>query len=167
MNKSARHIAVYYDQHSPAWTQCAKLIASFSSRTWTSIYVHDEHSSASVQTGLTEAHAKTRSRKVLAPSIIASSEFGFQNTPVRVSGILANLRNQVNTALEHGAKGVLFLIEMTWAIRTPSGAVYLREYEAAIHELTLELPVAFACLHNQHLLLASQVAMPKNVKDMQ
>jgi hypothetical protein len=157
VNKSARHIAVYYDQHSPAWTQCAKLIASFNARAWKSVYVHDEHSSASVRTGLNDAHAKTRSRKTITPSIVASSEFGFQNTPVRVSGILANLRSEVNAALEHGAKGVLFLIEMTWAIRTPSGAVYLREYEAAIHELTLELPVAFACLHNQHLLLASQL----------
>jgi two-component SAPR family response regulator len=157
VNKSVRHIAMYYDQHSPAWTQCAKLIASFNARAWNSVYVHDEHSSASVQTGLSDAHAKTRSRKVLTPSIIASSEFGFQNTPVRVSGILASLRAAVNAALERGAKGVLFLIEMTWAIRTPSGAVYLREYEAAIHELTLELPVAFACLHNQHLLLASQL----------
>ena len=55
MNKSAHHIAVYYDQHSSAWTQCAKLIASFNARAWKSIYVHDEHSSASVRTGLSNS----------------------------------------------------------------------------------------------------------------
>ncbi len=155
-----RHIAIYYDQHAPPWAQCDRLIQTFQTQAWRCVYIQDEHSSASVQAGLQSAFTPLVLQKQtvsLEPSIALSSQYGFQNAPVRVAPIMAAFRREVSAALAGGADGVLFLVEMTWAIRTPSGAVYLREYEAAVHELTLELPVAFACLHNQHLLLDSQL----------
>ncbi len=143
MNQPADHIAIYYDQHAPLWAQCLALIETFQAQTWHCIYIQDEHPNSSIRAGL-QAVFKPSKRKLkkavaLEPAIVASGQFGFQNAPVRVAPIMAAFRAEVTAALERGAAGVLFLVEMTWAIRTPSGAVYLREYEAAIHELTLEL----------------------------
>jgi hypothetical protein len=116
MNQINQHIAIYYDQHAPPWVQCAGLIQTFQAKVWRCVYIQDEHPVASVQAGLQSVFKPlARHKKAVQPepSITLSSQYGFQNAPVRIAPIMAAFRNEVTAALEGGAGGVLFLVEMT------------------------------------------------------
>jgi nicotinamidase-related amidase len=103
MNQINQHIAIYYDQHAPTGAQCARLIETFQAKAWSCVYIQDEHSSASIQAGLQSAFkplALQKQTAQLKPSIALSSQYGFQNAPVRVAPIMAAFRSELNAALE-------------------------------------------------------------------
>ena len=74
---------------------------------------------------------------------------------VRIPAIIAALTEHIVVMLE-GNDELILIVEMSWTIRTPSAAVYLREYEAAIDQLTERYGLTAVCLYNQNLLLDRQ-----------
>ncbi len=121
---------------------------------WGWHYIPDEHQPDQVAEAL-----GARGITVTDGGIVASETLAFHAWPVRVAPIIAALRELLLHALEAHPRGVLLLIEMTWAIRSPSGAVYLRAYEGALHDLVQQHPVQAVCLYNQTALLDAQLLL--------
>jgi hypothetical protein len=92
-------------------------------------------------------------------TIVRSTSLGFHASPVCVAPIIAALRELLLQASERYHRKVLLLIEMTWAIRSLSGAVYLREYEAILHDLLQQHEARAICLYNQTTLLDAQLLL--------
>ncbi|MBA2287999.1 MAG: MEDS domain-containing protein [Ktedonobacteraceae bacterium] len=152
MKQQYQHAVVYYEQPIPLWEQCVALINEHVREGWHWRYVADEHTCKRVSEVLSE--------RTTAPAtglVLDAARLRFRESPIRVASIIAALRSEIEQVLAQGSTGVMFLIEMTWTIRTPSGAVYLREYEAALHEMLPQLPVHFVCLYNQSVLLDRQL----------
>ncbi|WP_180970124.1 SDR family oxidoreductase [Deinococcus planocerae] len=143
----SRHLAVYDEGHTRPWGLLRKQIQTYRERGWAWLYIADDGVVDRVRAELGDWEGDVR----------PASELGFHAAPFRVSTILTRLRAQVGQALDGGAAGVLIMVELGWAVRTPAGAVYHQEYEAGVHDLTAELPVAFLCLHPRHLMLGGQL----------
>jgi hypothetical protein len=138
------HIALFYENDDALWRQCATLIRQHVQPGDAWLYIADEHSTAYVQDALGLGADN---------NIIPSSALHLRDPRVIVAPIVAALRERIQAMLDCGAAHALILIEMTWTIRVPSGAIYLREYEAALDTLTQQLSVTFVCIHNQRVLL--------------
>ena len=48
---------------------------------------------------------------------------------------------------------------MTWAVRTPSSAIYLRNFEIELQKLTEQYPLSICCLYNESILLDEQLLL--------
>ncbi|WP_092262530.1 AfsR/SARP family transcriptional regulator [Deinococcus reticulitermitis] len=146
------HFAVFDDGQGRPWALLRPLIERYRAQGWSWLYVADDAALAQAQAALAGPAAQ-------APggAVFAASALGFHATPFKVSGIVAQLLGLIREARAAGAAGVLLLIEMGWTVRTPAGAIYHREYEAAVQELVEQLPVAAVCLHPRHLMLGGQL----------
>jgi two-component SAPR family response regulator len=136
------------------WDICAPLLRQRAAEGWGWHYIPDEHQPEQVAEAL-----GARGITVADGGIVASETLAFHAWPVRVAPIIAALRALMLHTLEAHPGGVLLLIEMTWAIRSPSGAVYLRAYEGALHDLVQQHPVQAVCLYNQTALLDAQLLL--------
>ena len=140
------HLCLFYTQPDELWAQCERLIVASEPQTqW--LYLADEHATALVAQKL---------GGMGVGEVIDSAETDFRATQIRIGPLVSRLTERIKSTLTHSA-AVLLFVEMSWAIRTPSGAVYLREYEAAIAELTAQLPLTAVCLYNQQIMLDRQL----------
>jgi two-component SAPR family response regulator len=149
-----RHDIIYYAHAQRLWEICAALLREQSAQGGDWRYVADEH-----QPGQVARMLGAQGVTVGAGAIIPATSLGFHASPVRVAPIIAALRELLLQVLGQPPQGILLLIEMTWAIRSPSGAVYLREYEAALHELLVQHQARAVCLYNQTTLLDTQLLL--------
>jgi two-component SAPR family response regulator len=149
---SCQHRALFYENPTTLWAQAAALInqAADAGSHWR--YLADEHSVTIVTAALRE-----RQVTISQEQVIDSAQCQLRASPIRIPPILSALRQLIQQMQAEGAPAVLLLIEMTWAIRTPSGDVYLREYEAALHALHAACPLTLVCLYNTAVLLDQQL----------
>lgn len=140
------HLAAYDEAHSPPWAALRLEIGEYVERGWAWLYVaHDAGRAAGLLGDLPGGNVRD------------TAGLGFYATPFRVNQILKTFRELIGQAVGGGAAGLLVLVEMGWAVRTPAGAIYHREYEAGVHDLCSELPAAFVCIHPRPLLLGGQL----------
>jgi len=148
--KAIQHLVLFYEQTSRLWKQCATLHKTLQPTFW--MYISDEHKTATVKQALTTATLSTENG-----TIGLSEQFLFRQTIIRVPSIMNALKKEIILQRGKSENTFLLFIEMTWAVRTPSGAIYLREYEAAIHQLAAELSIAICCMYNQSVMLDDQL----------
>ncbi len=131
----------FFDQNQQIESLLASVSTAFSRR----IYIADERPVAE-----TRAHFSALS--VL--SFSSSAEYYLRESVVRAKPVCdAILRtfHQENSPL-------LLFIEMTWAVRTPSGDIYLRELQEAFQSLLAQNPdLSIICLYNESILLEEQL----------
>ena len=83
---------------------------------------------------------------------LSAHTLGFRANPIRIEPIIHLLTDLIDSTLENGAPLTLY-IDMTWVIRSPSGVVYLREYEASIEALCARYStLTLICLYNRHIM---------------
>jgi two-component SAPR family response regulator len=150
----SQHDTIYYAHSADLWNICAPLIGQQAAERWNWRYISDEHQPKQVAEALS-----VRGVAVADGSIVPAATLGFHASPVRVAPIIAALRELLLGMLEAHPHGAMLLIEMTWAIRSPSGAVYLRAYEAALHDLIQQYQAQAICLYNQTALLDAQLLL--------
>jgi two-component SAPR family response regulator len=151
---STQHDVIYYAHGEGLWEICAPLLARHAAQGGAWRYIADEH-----QPGQVAGALRARGLNVEEEAIIASAKLSFHASPVRVAPIITALQEFLRQAAGPHPRGVLLLVEMTWAIRSPSGAVYLREYEAALHELLERQGASAVCLYNLTTHLDSQLLL--------
>ncbi len=149
---STQHDVIYYTHGEALWEICAQVLARQAAQGGAWRYIADEHLPSQVAGAL-----QARGLEVAEGAVVASASFGFHASPVRVAPIIAALEELLRLTPGQGNRPVLLLVEMTWAIRSPSGAVYLREYEAALHELLHQQGARAVCLYNITTHLDSQL----------
>jgi hypothetical protein len=150
----SQHDAIYYAHSGDLWDICAPLLRQQAAEGWGWRYIADEHQPDQVAEAL-----RVRGVAVDDGGIVPAETLGFHASPVRVVPIIAALRDLLLRTPHAHPRGVLLLVEMTWAIRSPSGAVYLRAYEAALHDLLQQHPARAVCLYNQTALLDAQLLL--------
>jgi two-component SAPR family response regulator len=149
-----QHDIIYYEHTDRLWDICASMLRQNDADGWGWCYISDEHEPNQVAEALS-----VRGAPLATGIIVASANLGFHASPVRVAPIIAALREMLLKTSERYRRRVLLLIEMTWAIRSPSGAVYLREYEAVRHDLLQQHEARAICLYNQTTLLDAQLLL--------
>lgn len=140
------HCCLFYTHSAELWTHCQQQIAAIDASTrW--LYVADEHSAETVhqQLGTT-----------MGGEIIDTIATQFRASPIRIPNLIAELTTRIKQQLTE-SKSLLLFVEMSWTIRHPSGAIYLREFEAEIEQLTTQLPLIVICLYNQRIMLDRQL----------
>ncbi|MFK7805929.1 MAG: BTAD domain-containing putative transcriptional regulator [Anaerolineae bacterium] len=143
------HLCLFYTQPEELWAQCQNQIADASpTARW--LYVADEHSAELVHHQLIDAH--------ISGEVLDSIGTSFRASQIRIPALIFALTQRIEAQLLN-CTHVLLFVEMSWAIRTPSGAVYLREYEAEIERLTEQLPLTVVCLYNQKIMLDRQLML--------
>lgn len=144
------HLVLFYSKEKSLWDQCAVLSAAIQPSAW--VYISDEHD---IET-ITQAFAKQKIDSKHGEVILSEALFLRQQV-IRIPPIIGALKAKAESLkVAYGGNPLLF-IEMTWAVRTPSGAIYLREYEAAIHQLTDEMDISICCLYNEAIMLDDQL----------
>lgn len=132
------------------WKQCAMLLNTLQPTTW--LYISDEHPIDRVR------HSIAGQGVPIENGIILPSEqFFFRQAIIRIPIIIDALKKEIAQLVKKSIDLQLIMIEMTWAVRTPSGAIYLREYEAAIHQLSQDTNISICCLYNQAVVLDDQL----------
>lgn len=112
------------------------------SQNW--VYICDERPVSVVRDGF-----KQHQLEVSQGSFINSSEVKLREQVIRAKQVVEELTNQWTIA---AGSSTLFL-EMSWAIRTPSGSVYLRDILLYLQQLISRESVVIYCLYNRSLLL--------------
>ena len=151
---SRSHEVIFYAHRERLWEICAPLLHAQVAQGGNWCYIADEHQPHQVAEAL-----RLRGLRVEEGAIHTSAHLGFQASPVRVAPIITALKALLLQASEQQSRNLLLLVEMTWAIRSPSGAVYLREYETTLHDLLEQLGVRAICLYNQTTHLDGQLLL--------
>jgi two-component SAPR family response regulator len=113
------------------------------------LYITDEHSLSQVKTELPETEEVVE--------VMPSNEFFLRESVVRARPVVDALTRWVGA--ENTGPVTVFL-EMSWAVRTPSGDIYLRELQEAFQTLLAQTPgLTLICLYNEALLLEEQLLL--------
>jgi len=141
-----QHSVLFYSKIKPLWQQCAVLHRALKPAAW--LYISDEHKEETI----TQSFAKHEIDSANG-EILLSKDFFYRQPVFRIPPIIKTIKEKAQIVNEKGGGAILFFIEMTWTVRTPSAAIYLREYESAIHQLTEDLDISICCLYNESVLL--------------
>jgi DNA-binding SARP family transcriptional activator len=146
------HCALFHDGGLPFWEQCEGLIHNRLDAGELVLYIADEAESRL-------AHHVLVERSGLPVTVINASEAGLRQPQMNTTTVLSGIEARILAALDAGAKRVCLFTEMTWAIRTPSAAVRLAEFETALQALQLRLPVSLCCLYQKAVMLDEHLAI--------
>jgi DNA-binding SARP family transcriptional activator len=131
------HTCIFYDSTEQLWNICLPLIRDGMRDGLKCVYIADDHNSEEVKS-VFESQLQSPG---LFTKVVDATSLAFFNSPISINNIIRQLYSQVEAALAEGSSGLLLLIEMTWILRTWSGAAYLGEYEAAMQELISRGPM--------------------------
>ena len=107
-----------------------QLTTSIESGSW--IFISDERPRKKVK-----ALFKQGSVTVNEGQILLSSQFKLREPVVRARPVIDALAEMVKITKSHN---LLIFVEMTWAVRTPSGDIYLRELQGAFQDFLNKNP---------------------------
>lgn len=88
--------------------------------------------------------------------VVSSNDFYLREEVVRQKPIIEALKAKIEGI--NNAETVIF-IEMTWAVRTPSSDIYLREINEAFQIFLAQFPITIICLYNESILLDKQLML--------
>jgi two-component SAPR family response regulator len=134
-------IGLFYEKSADLWAAITPMMSNF----W--IYIVDEHALQTV-------------RSVLKPflqkgEIFPSAELGLREPVFRYELAIQKIKAKIA-----GEKRPLTLfLEMSWAVRTPSAAIYLRNFYLELHKLIDNQSLSILCLYNESILLDEQLLL--------
>lgn len=150
------HYCCFYSNSDELWNHCRRqIVEAEPTARW--LYVADEHAPDLVYEKLGNAQVDgQQAEPQITGEVIDSSVTNFRASLVRIPALIADLTAHIERQLAE-SESLLLFVEMSWALRTPSGAVYLREYEAEIERLVAQFPLTAVCLYNQKIMLDRQL----------
>lgn len=144
-----RYIGLFIRDKKSLWKGLQELSKSAPERPW--LYITDEHSPNKFK-----ALLQRKGVSIKHGEIVPSSEFRLREDIVRAKPVIASLEEKISTS----EMNLVIFIEMTWAVRTPSGDIYLRELQAGLqHFLKLYINLTLICIYNESILLDDQLLM--------
>lgn len=135
-------IGLFLATHNELYEYCKTLILS--DVYW--LYVCDENPISVVKENF-----KNQGINLENGLVLASTELKLRDQVIRTRPVAEALEEKLNNT-PVGQNAVLFL-EMSWAIRTPSGSVYLRDILVDLQQLAKRYSLKIYCLYNRELLL--------------
>jgi len=122
---AAKYPGLFFSDYSLLWQQIKRIIGAH--KHW--LYVADEQSVSNVK-AFCEVELSDNEGDV-----VSSEAFFLREQVVRAKPVVKALQAHISAIPAEMRADSVFFFEMTWAVRTPSGDIYLRELQA---ELKLE-----------------------------
>lgn len=138
-----RFIGYFFNDKQELWMEVSKISNTFKN----TIYLADEYTVSKVKSFL-PSHSNF--------DVVSSNDFYLREEVVREKPIIEALKAKIEKV--NTAETVVF-IEMTWAVRTPSSDIYLREIHEAFQIFLVDYPVTIICLYNESILLDKQLML--------
>lgn len=135
-------IGLFLATHSELYAYCKSLILP--QTYW--LYVCDEK-----PVSVVKENFKTQGIDLERGLLLPSAEFRLRDQVIRAHPVVEALVQKLRD-VPADQDTVLFL-EMSWAIRTPSGSVYLRDILVDLQQCTKQYSLTIYCLYNRELLL--------------
>ncbi len=145
-NKST-FIGLFYPQSPAHWADVNRMAAK--AQNW--IYLTDEHTTITVKSALKKHLNKGE--------IIPSSDWGFRENVFRFENTIQKIKEKLDIFFNENKTSNVLFIEMTWAVRTPSSSIYLRNFEIELQKLTELYFISICCLYNESILLDEQLLL--------
>ncbi len=143
----SRFIGLFTASEETLWQGVTALLS-----TGQTVYITDEHTLPQVRAALSVGESESGSVEV-----VSSAEVYLRESVVRARPVVDALAHRLD---ELPARPVTVFLEMTWAVRTPSGDIYLRELQEALQQLLAERPaLTVVCLYNESILLEDQLLL--------
>ena len=146
MYSIGRYLGFFFADKEQFWVQILELLNS--QRSW--IYISDEHTPNQVREAIDFENLDTTGE------IIASSEFFLREQVVRAKPVIEALEKII---LATYTENLTIFCEMTWAVRSPSGDIYLRELHEAFQKYLSLNSITIVCLYNESILLNEQLLL--------
>ncbi len=124
------------------------------------IYLTDEHTTITAKSALKKHLNKGE--------IVPSSEWGLRENVFRFENTILKIKEKLDIFFNENKTSNVLFIEMTWAVRTPSSSIYLRNFEIELQKLTEQYPpeskisgqaLSICCLYNESILLDEQLLL--------
>lgn len=144
-----QYIAFFIDSKKSLLKGLTQLINTEKSRSW--IYITDEHTPHKLKSLL-----KRKGISFNNGEILPSSQFKLREEVVRAKPVIEALDKKIGST----SSNLIIFIEMTWAVRTPSGDIYLRELQGALQQFLEEhTNLTLVCIYNESILLDDQLLL--------
>ena len=138
-------IGYFFHEKNDLWQTVVSLRNSFSE----AIYITDEHTISEAKTNLNDIQIE----------VMSSDDIALREQVVRAKPVISSLQDKIKELLP---EQLVIFIEMTWAVRTPSGDIYLREFHEAFQVFLTQFPTTIVCLYNESILLDEQLMLSLN-----
>ncbi|AEI46895.1 BTAD domain-containing putative transcriptional regulator [Runella slithyformis] len=135
-------VGLFLATHSELYEYCKTLILPGTH--W--LYVCDEKPVSAVKENL-----RTHGMDLENGWVLTSAELKLREQVIRTRPVAEVLEEKLKNG--SALQGTVLFLEMSWAIRTPSGSVYLRDILVDLQQLAKRYPVTIYCLYNRELLL--------------
>jgi DNA-binding SARP family transcriptional activator len=140
---TSRFIGYFFNEKLELWNEVSKISNTFKNK----IYLADEYTVNKVKSFLPSEENF---------EVVSSNDFYLREEVVREKPIIEALKAKIENV--NNSETVVF-IEMTWAVRTPSSDIYLREIHEAFQFFLEEHPITIVCLYNESILLDKQLML--------
>lgn len=146
----SQYLGLFVQQNQIIWPTLSKLCSD--SQHW--LYISDEQS--------TEVLMKEKSldEEVLPNGyFLDSSEFFLREQVVRAKPVITAIADKIESLFPSSTRKINIFIEMTWAVRTPSGDIYLRELQEAFQNYLIGKNITLVCIYNESIMLDEQLIL--------
>ncbi len=144
--RQQRFLGLFFTEKTSLWRDVINIMDGF--RQW--IYIADEHTVAQVKDIFSTNHIEDQGE------VLSSSDFFLREQVVRAKPVIDAIEK--NVALTRHESLVIFC-EMTWAVRSPSGDIYLRELHEAFQKYLASNTITIVCVYNESILLNEQLLL--------
>src|ERR1700693_1111643 len=132
------HSCVFFENAAEPWLMCADSVAAAERVGFKWLVISEKWAAPGYSLD---------TATIPASSISTASAFGMRETPVSISHVIGQIREQSEAAVAAGFAGLLLLIDMSWLLDSASSIAHQGEFEAALQELILgPLPLRAVCL---------------------
>jgi hypothetical protein len=143
-------IGLFNSDEEILWKSTSKIISDYNN--W--LFIADEHSLSYVKTVLKMPDAAFQNGEV-----VSSTDFYLREQVIRAKPVIDAIEQKVNSIVNTEKEDLVVFCEMTWAIRTPSGDIYLRELQEAFQKYLLSNNITIVCIYNETILLDEQLML--------
>ncbi|PIB39501.1 BTAD domain-containing putative transcriptional regulator [Maribacter sp. 4G9] len=146
------HVGFFFQKEGDQWVGIRQVLGQYNN--W--LYITDQYKVSDIECTL-----KPKNEALPKGVVFPSSDFFLRERVLRAKPFIEALRNKISETDFLKGKKTVILFEMTWAVRTPSGDIYLREFH---EELQMFLSseknkVDLVCLYNESVLLDEQLLL--------
>lgn len=141
-----RFWGLFFAKKTSLWHDVINIMAAY--KQW--IYIADEHTLTQVREALAMDDLEGKGE------VVASSDFFLREQVVRAKPVIDAIERKV---LATEMESLIIFCEMTWAVRSPSGDIYLRELQEAFQHYLTTNNVTIVCIYNESILLDEQLLL--------
>jgi two-component SAPR family response regulator len=146
MNKNT-FIGYFYHNFDQLWSDMRLFLTK--KQAW--VYITDEQTVQNIRSEFKSFLGKGEG--------LSSKEFGFREQVFKYTTAIQAINDKIEGILKEDNKNLILFLEMSWAVRTPSGSIYLRNFISELQNLTALHPLSIVCLYNETILLEEQLLM--------